>query len=596
MASHPAPAESRGTSSSPESPLGSALADVLITGQLALRPSRVPSFAAENRALVALAREMTNSPRNLLQKLVEMALELCQAGSSGISIPAVDDEGEEVFAWVAMAGSYASFLGNSSPRYFSPCGTTLEHGLPQLFSEPSRYFHYLQAVEPRIFEGLVIPFYAQGRPLGTIWIAAHEEGRRFDAEDARIMTSLGELTGAALQILSSLDSMTAAHHELERTTAELRQVQEVLQEADRRKDEFLATLAHELRNPLAPIGNALHILRADVHDPAAHERALDIADRQVRHLVRLVDDLLEVSRITRGKLELRKERIDLGRVFLSAVETSRPLIEEAGHELTLRLPDEPLFLHADPVRLAQVIANLLNNAAKYTDPGGRICLTARREGEEAVVQVQDSGIGLSPEMLPIVFEMFTQIGGSADCHAQGGLGIGLALVRSLAQLHGGRAEAQSPGLGQGSTFTVRLPLPSGQDRDAAARPAEPAAALPGHRILVVDDNRDAAETMGVLLEILGNDVQVTHDGPSALRVLDTFQPTVVLLDIGMPGMDGYEVARQVRRRRERDRVTLIAVTGWGQEEDQRRSREAGFNHHLVKPVDLGVLRSLLATP
>lgn len=584
----PGALDSAGSDAGNLSPAGPVqLSDLLITPELFRREPKAPDHAAENCALVALAREMSDHPRSLPQKLVEVAVQLCQAGSAGISLLR-NEGGKEIFFWEALAGAYAPYVGGTTPRDFSPCGVTLDRGAPQLFFYPARLFEYFQAAEPPIVEGLIIPFYAGGRPLGTIWIVSHDEGRRFDAEDLRVMTSLAEFTGTALQVLSSLDAMTSAH-------AELEQAREVLQESDRRKDEFLATLAHELRNPLAPVRNSLHILRVQ-EDRAVQDHALEVIDRQVQHLVRLVDDLLEVSRITRGKLELRKEPIELTPVLLSAVETSRPLIETAGHELTIRLPDQPILLEGDPVRLAQLLSNLLNNAAKYTESGGSISLSAVREGDEAVIQVQDSGIGIAPDMLPRVFEMFIQVDGSQR-RSHGGLGIGLALVRTLVQMHGGRVEAHSPGPDQGSTFTVRLPVLDGQRRDAANQDCVQcagASAWPARRILVVDDNRDSAESMGSLLECMGSEVEVAHDGQSALQAIDSYQPAVVLLDIGMPGMDGYEVARRVRERRDLDHVTLIAVTGWGQEEDQRRSREAGFDHHLVKPVDLEALRALLA--
>ncbi|HEX2224397.1 MAG TPA: GAF domain-containing sensor histidine kinase [Thermoanaerobaculia bacterium] len=418
------------------------LESVLLTRELGRRRPRKPDHAAENRALVALAREMANQPRNLLQKLVDIAVDLCRAGSAGISLLRPGPEGE-IFRWEAMAGVYAPHVGGTTPRDFSPCGTTLDRDAPQLFFYPSRYFTYFDAVTPPIIEGLVIPFYAQGRPLGTIWVVTHDDRRQLDAEDVRILTSLGELTSAALHMVSSLDRATAAHQALE--------------QADRRKDEFLATLAHELRNPLAPIRNAVFILRFARSKAEAKEHALSIVERQVTHLIRLVDDLLEVSRITRGKLELRKERVDLSTVVRSAVETSRPLIDGACHELTVTLPAEPLVVEGDPVRLAQVIANLLNNAAKYTDGGGRIGLTVERDGHEATVTVRDNGIGISKEMLSRVFEMFTQADRS-EHRSHGGLGIGLALVRDLVQMHGGRVEAHSAGSGQGSTFRVHLPL------------------------------------------------------------------------------------------------------------------------------------------
>jgi len=373
----------------------------------------------------------------------------------------------------------------------------------------------------------------------------------------------------------------------------------LLREADRRKDEFLAVLAHELRNPLAPIRNSLHILKLADRREGSTEEIVAMMDRQVDHMVRLVDDLMEVSRITRGKILLQRERIDVGAVIRGAIEASRPLIEAAGHHLTLTLPPEPLLVEGDAFRLSQVVANLLNNAAKYTEPGGRIWLSAEaQEGESgswAAISVRDNGIGIPVSMLSRVFELFTQIDRHSDL-AQGGLGIGLALVKSLVEMHGGTVEARSEGPSRGSEFTIRLPLVR------AARPAEvtstlphPVAVLESRRILVVDDNRDAAESLGSLLELLGADVRVAYDGSEALRVAAAQKPNVVLLDIGMPGMDGYEVARRLRRQRELRNIMLIALTGWGQDEDRGRSREAGFDYHLTKPADMSVLQSLLTS-
>jgi CheY-like chemotaxis protein/anti-sigma regulatory factor (Ser/Thr protein kinase) len=287
--------------------------------------------------------------------------------------------------------------------------------------------------------------------------------------------------------------------------------------------------------------------------------------------------------------------VELAGVVRSAIETSRPLIEDAGYQLAVTLPSEPLLLEADPVRLAQVLANLLNNAAKYTEKGGQIWLTARREGPSAVVSVRDNGMGIPADMLPKVFDLFTQVDHISSL-AQGGLGIGLTLVRNLVDLHGGSVEAKSQGPGKGSEFVVRLPLAGERlgAHDGGRREVHPTA-VPPRRILVVDDNRDAADSLGTLLKFLGADVYTAHDGPAALEALKTYQPSAVILDIGMPGMDGYEVARQARQQPEGRGVTFIALTGWGQEEDRRRSKEAGIDHHLVKPVDIGALQALLAS-
>ena len=372
-----------------------------------------------------------------------------------------------------------------------------------------------------------------------------------------------------------------------------RTVEDALRDADRRKDEFLATLAHELRNPLAPMRNALHALRIAGPDAPAAGRMHAMMERQVNHMVRLVDDLLEVSRITRGKIELRMEQVDLAAVVRAAVETSRPLIDAGGHALHIGLPPEPVALRADPVRLAQVIGNLLNNAAKYTPRGGHIRLEVRPGGGEVELEVRDDGVGIPHDMLGKVFDLFTQVDHTRAA-AQGGLGIGLTLVRHIVELHGGRIEATSPGPDRGSSFRVRLPIVDGQPPAPPADEPRDLATGPSRRVLVVDDNVDAAESLGLLLRFLGAEVQVAHDGPSALAMLDSFEPELVLLDIGMPGMDGYQVAARVRALPSRRHTMLIALTGWGQSEDRERSRAAGFDEHFVKPVDISTLQSLLA--
>ncbi len=389
------------------------------------------------------------------------------------------------------------------------------------------------------------------------------------------------------------DELHQLHADLER---KVQQRTEALRDADRRKDEFLATLAHELRNPLAPIRNALQILGMPAADRAAQQRARAIIDRQIHQMVRLVDDLLDVSRITRGKIELRLERVELSAVVGMAVETSRPLLEASGHQLTVQLPATKLHLQADATRLAQVVSNLLNNSAKYMEKGGRVWLSVAREGANVVVRVKDTGIGIPAEMLPRVFDMFTQADHSVT-RAQGGLGIGLTLVRRLVEMHGGTVEAHSDGPGKGSEFVVRLPLvgevaPAG---GADGKPQQSAERGPSTcRILVVDDNRDSAESLGALLQLLGHDIHLAYDGQTALEAARSLRPQVVVLDIGMPGMSGYEVARRLRQQAEFRTLPLVALTGWGQEEDRRRSEEAGFNYHVVKPVDLDVLGKLLA--
>lgn len=376
--------------------------------------------------------------------------------------------------------------------------------------------------------------------------------------------------------------------------AEQARTEEMLRENDRRKDEFLATLAHELRNPLAPIRNSLHILRLTSGGEPASEQVCDTIERQVGHLVRLVDDLLEVSRITRGKVELRLEPVEIAAVIRSAVEASRPLIDASDHQLAISLPSEPLVVQGDSVRLSQVFANLLNNASKYMNRGGQIWLSVRRIDGEVQVSVRDTGVGIEPGMLEHIFKMFAQVDRSKR-QAQGGLGIGLTLVKSLVEMHGGSVEARSEGLDRGSEFLIRLPLCKTANVVQRSAPSVRESTLPSLRVLVVDDNRDAATTLGMLLKLLGADVLIVNDGLSALEAVNSYQPAVVFLDIGMPGMDGNEVARRIREQPEHQHLTLVALTGWGQQEDRRLSSESGFDHHMLKPADIATLKKLFAS-
>jgi PAS domain S-box-containing protein len=386
--------------------------------------------------------------------------------------------------------------------------------------------------------------------------------------------------------------------ERRKTEENLRRLAADLSEVDRRKTEFLATLAHELRNPLAPIRTGVELIRLKSADTGAVTRVTGMMERQLNHLVRLVDDLLDIARIKRGKVELKKELVELKSIIASAVETSQPLIKTEGHELSIDLPDEPLIVTADPTRVAQVISNLLNNAAKYTPTGGRIRLAVHRGNQQVVVSVADSGIGLSQESLASVFEMFTQIKHDAN-RSQGGLGVGLSLVRRLVELHGGSVTAASAGIGQGSTFTVTLPL-CNNDTSAAMSLAPLAFATQtgtGTKLclLIADDNVDAAVGLAALLELGGHDTLIAHDGIEALRMTREFLPDAILLDIGMPGMNGYEVAQVIRQEPSLSHIALAALTGWGAEDDRNRSKEAGFDKHLTKPVAIKEVTEFLSS-
>ena len=373
---------------------------------------------------------------------------------------------------------------------------------------------------------------------------------------------------------------------------ELRKLSAELSEADRRKDEFLATLAHELRNPLAPIRNGLQVIRLSGATGKV-EQARSMMERQLTQLVRLVDDLLDVSRITRGKMELRTERVDLRAVIKAALETTRTVVEQAGHELTVAVPDEPLPVDGDPTRLAQVVSNLLNNSAKYTHRGGHVRLAVRRDGGQVEVAVADDGIGIPPAMLGRVFEMFTQVDRTLE-KTTGGLGIGLSLVKGLVEMHGGTIAARSEGKGRGSEFVVRLPVAVADADNTVSSGAGEAVPSGTRRILVVDDNVDSADSLGQLLELLGNEVRTAHDGEAGVRAAGEFRPAVVLMDIGMPRLNGYEAARRIREQSWGEGMVLVALTGWGQDDDRRKTAEAGFDSHMVKPVEAAALMKFLA--
>jgi signal transduction histidine kinase/CheY-like chemotaxis protein len=409
--------------------------------------------------------------------------------------------------------------------------------------------------------------------------------------DDEIGTLVDAFNAMLVEVSQRQQDLEESNLKLQQESDERRNAETALRLADKRKDEFLATLAHELRNPLAPMVNALALMEAPDAPPETVRNARAIIERQLSHMVRLVEDLLDVSRISRGKLTVRKELVELGSVLRSAVDTVRPLLAAKDQSLSISLPEEPVHLQADPVRLSQVFANLLNNATKYTAPGGRIALAAAVEDGMARVTISDSGKGISPATIPVMFEMFVQ-DTNTDLRGQPGLGVGLALAKRLVELHGGDIEAASDGDGQGSTFTVRMPVgevpASVQERAVRA----PAMDCMRYRILLVDDNVDFATSLCLLLENLGHDVKVTHDAPEALAVAPGFRPDFAFLDIGLPTMDGYELGRRLLKRLASE-LTLVAISGWGQKEDRRRASEAGFAWYLVKPVDLGSIRSIL---
>jgi signal transduction histidine kinase/CheY-like chemotaxis protein len=423
---------------------------------------------------------------------------------------------------------------------------------------------------------VLLPLVTRGRSVGVLSLGLRPAGRTFDPERLALASDLAGRAAIALDNAFLYKAM---------------------RDQDRRKTEFLAMLAHELRNPLAPITNAVHVLRTEASDPGKQAWAREILERQVSQLRRLVDDLLDVSRITHGKIDLKTDTVDIAEVVAVAVETARPFISAGDHALTVRLPSSPVRVKGDFARLAQILANLLNNAAKYTERGGQIGIDATAEGEQAVIRVRDSGIGIPAESQAAIFELFRQLGPAPD-RVQGGLGVGLTLVKRLVEMHGGTIEARSEGRGKGSEFTVRLALLPDRAAEAAVedRPVEreAAATRKRHRILVADDNVDLATSMGVLLEMMGNEVRVVHDGTTAVAMEEVFRPDVIFLDVGMATMSGHDACRRIRGKPWGREPTIVALTGWGHAEDKRRSREAGFDHHLVKPMEPAALERFLA--
>ena len=679
---------------------------------LGLRHSRTPDHEAENCALSTLIGILSDDPQAMPQMLAETALDLCRADSAGISL-AGPSGGRHASCWAGVAGRWAQYAGTRMAYNSGPWAAACERDQALIISYPERYSPGAE-IDPPIAEILLVPIRHGGRTTGSIWVVSHDGGRQFDAEDARLLTSLSPFCGAmqrgearprmpasrprpadegvrrgeeryrvlfdaidegfcVIEMLPAADGRPLDFYFLESNPAferhtgltdavgkrmrelapgheeywfeafdrvaetgesvrfvnragsldgrwfdvhafrigdpsrrrvailfsditERRRLQRALRhrirdlaDADRRKDEFLAMLAHELRTPLAAIHGAVRVARRPGLEARIPE-ALEAIERQQGNLARLIGDLADVSRVAQGKLLLKRELVDVAGLLDRAAEAVRPLVEQKFHELVVEQAGVALRVDADPMRLEQVITNLLTNAAKYTEPEGMITLSARQQGGDVVIAVRDTGGGISPELLPRVFDLFMQADRSIAL-SQGGLGLGLTLVKRLVEAHGGDVAAASE-LGRGSEFTVRLPLVDETAGEDAPTPAR--CTVSGMRVLLVDDDVETALISGWLLRSMGFDVQVVHDGREALEAAPEFRPDLVLLDIALPGMDGYELAHRLRQDACCRSSLFIAISGYGDEQAREQSREAGFDHHLVKPVDLEAVLALVA--
>ena len=549
------------------------------TEELGIRPARPADHVAENRVLLRLARAQSGSRERLLQEIADAALALCDAGSSGISLIEGSDLHKQ-FRWFAVAGLCTGLQGKTTAWQECPCRVALEAAAPQLFVRPQDHFRSLQFPGVDIAEGLVVPIPTDNGPVGAIWVMSHTSARRFDLEDVRLLSDLAISAGAALKMVDARDTG---------------------QESERRHNEFIAMLGHELRNPMAPIDSAIGAAKNLCSDNEKAVEVLTIAQRQMRHLRTLVDDLLDAARLKHGKLAIKHSDTSLNEIAFDAVTAVKHHIESRHHSLRLTGLEVPVPVRADHVRLSQVLGNLLSNAAKYTPIGGTIELAVRTVSEETdtgkqdvvVIDVNDNGIGIDPSVQPHVFELFAQsVRGSA--RAEGGLGIGLAVARRMVELHGGTISLQSEGIGKGTSVTLHLPVLRYVDAPSAMSEAARPQHLGPVRLLLVNDNADALQSLGMLLELEGHQVATCGAGREAVILMKKTPPEVAIIDVGMPDMDGFDVARAVRADSRLDDVMLVALTGYAAESDKSRALAAGFDYHLTKPLSLDKLRYILA--
>ena len=546
------------------------LQSVIATAELGRRASRAPDYAAESGILASLVQGMAHSPELILESLAQAALTSCRAGSAGISL--IEEDGTQ-FRWRALKGELAPHLGDTTPRAFSPCGTVVDRNSVHLFSYLERHFKYFAAVRPTIVEALLVPFSFEAKPVGTIWVMTHDDEHHFDAEDARLIGNLGRFAATAYQLRSALAEA---------------------EEANRHRDQCLEIVSHELRNPLFPMQLIVDLL---VHEPVSLDdvkRASGVMQRQLKHLEHLVGDLKGVASASRGKVALRKQRVSLSSIVEQAIEASAALVSGAGQRLAVALPASPLLVHADPVRIEQVIGNLLNNAVKFSARGGHLSVTGEARDAHALIRVRDDGIGIEPDMLDSIFEMYAQARPSKP-GAEAGSGIGLALARSLVEMHGGTLTAHSAGAGKGSEFVMSIPL--ADPVQASATPARTRSNKQKGklRVLVVDDHRDTADSLAWVLHNMGHEARASYDAASAVRTFEELSPEVVFQDVLMPGTNGVEIAREIRKQGapQGQGPVLVAMTGAANAAALRAAERDAFDHLIVKPVGLKELNDML---
>ncbi|WP_454828090.1 hybrid sensor histidine kinase/response regulator [Paraburkholderia xenovorans] len=549
------------------------------TDELGSRPARPADHAAENGILLRLARAQSGSRERLLQEIADAALSLCNAGSSGISLVEGTDPHRQ-FRWLAVAGLCVGLQGKTTAWNECPCRLALESAAPQLFVRPQDHFPSLRFPGVEIAEGLVVPIPTDNGFVGAIWVMSHTSARRFDLEDVRLLSNLAVSAGAALTTVNARDTG---------------------EESERRHSEFIAMLGHELRNPMAPIDSAVGAAKQLCADNARAVEVLTIAQRQMRHLRTLVDDLLDAARLRHGKLAIKHSDTSLNEIAFDAVTAVKHHIQSRRHSLTLTGLETPVPVRADHVRLSQVLGNLLSNAAKYTPVGGAIELAVRvaEDGQEperkevVVIEVKDNGIGIDNSIQPRVFDLFAQ-SARGNARAEGGLGIGLAVAKRMVELHDGTISLRSEGTGKGTLVTLKLPiLRSGDELQARVEtPSSPG--LGPVRLLLVDDNVDALQSLGILMELEGHQVTMCDSGREAVRLIRENLPEVAIIDVGMPDMDGFDVAHAVRSDSGLADVMLVALTGYAAESDKSRALAAGFDYHLTKPLSLDKLQYILA--